>query len=66
MANDKVQELAKVLGCKPEQVQSMINSINYRKEYAQRPDVKEKRKNYAKERNARMSLLRELLKDDKS
>lgn len=56
-------ELAKKLNVSEEQVERMIHTLQYRKNYNKRPEVVERRKLYTATRNERLSQLNKLLKE---
>lgn len=62
MTNTQKMELANTMGVTLEQVDRMLGTLAYRREYNSRPEVQEKRKLYAKTRNAKLSQLSALLK----
>ena len=55
-------ELATKMGTSVEQVETMLKVLAYRKEYNKRPDVVERRKVYTAQRNARLTMLSQILK----
>lgn len=57
-------DVAKELGFTEKEVNSLVKTLAYRKEYNARPEVKERRKAYAAARNARLSMLAKLLKEN--
>ena len=57
-------ELAKQLGVDVNTVESMMKTLAYRKSYNSRPDVVAKRKVYTATRNARLSLLSKLMREN--
>jgi predicted solute-binding protein len=62
-ANDKlVKEVAQKTGLSEKEVRSALNSIAYRKEYNQRPGVKEARKLYNQRRQSDIKEAMELLR----
>ena len=63
MSNEKLQAIAIELGVETSTVASYLRQIEYRKTYNQRPEVKAKRAAYNKARNAKLSIVRELLNE---
>ena len=57
------ERIAKQMGVSVEDVERMMKTLAYRKEYNSRPEVVEKRKQYARVRNANLSRLNSLLKN---
>jgi hypothetical protein len=58
-------ELARELRCSETDVMKLLHTLAYRKEYNSRPEVREKRKTYTAERNRKLSMLNNLLKEVK-
>lgn len=55
-------ELANKLGVSVNDVEKMVKTLAYRREYNSRPEVIERRKKYTRARNLKLSLLNKLLK----
>lgn len=63
MTNTQLIELAKQTGMTINEVEKLLHTLEYRKQYNSRPEVREKRKIYTQERNAKMKTLSNLLRE---